>query len=711
MVEHFSSYLHKKLNIPQLIPHLGMFAIAVVLWIPFGFKTSGLIEEIGITSMLDSGEQLFFITPTSAMSVARGRPFLVFFHALAYALDPNSYFYYNIFQMLFFFGKMVVVYWLLLVFLPNHKLLAFITGILFALYPADTGLFSLRTIQVHSATLAYLLATYLLLLFGKLRGRASWCALLAAAFFLLFNVWQYPSAIPVVVVTPLFLFYFGRPKLRFVIGALVWYGTLALALAYSTAAIGAAEATVQSYDGGFIERIQDMAENAQTIVDALLVGYERQISAWFAAFGKLNYLTVYWPFFLISIGVIVTIAWWFIRNSKAETLFAAWWRYVLLQIAGLAIFAVGLSAYLVVPELRFQEFRTYILAMLGSALFLTITLYLISRLFKRYQSALFVVLALPFVGLALVNAFAQHHYYDKFSLIQQNVLQKIVTQAPELEPGTVILLADRAGLMTRENVFYLGSYLPIALRYLYNDPNLLAFYCPADGSGAMTSSVCHFENDSLILETPSLTVPYDRVLLFTANSDTDIQLLDSEDAANEFEVTNYNPQARIIGNSLPLRATTLFSCDPVISCFHEIHDVPTTSFDLPISGEIGFGWRDAEMYSIGGAHRWAIAPTAAIDVDLSDTSDLVVEFKILKWIDAGHIDSLSLSIHGQPIPLTFVPASPEGRIYRGVIPREALMGKPAHTQLIFKISSLPTIDIVHGTYLGYALSWLTIRPA
>src|SRR6187549_1417959 len=94
--------------IARLIPYIGMFVIALVLWLPFGFKTTGLIEEISIYEQLDAGHSLFFITPDSVMSISRSRPLQMFFFSAAYALDRDSYQFYNIFMMLFFFGKIVV---------------------------------------------------------------------------------------------------------------------------------------------------------------------------------------------------------------------------------------------------------------------------------------------------------------------------------------------------------------------------------------------------------------------------------------------------------------------------------------------------------------------------------------------------------------------------------------------------------------------------
>ena len=129
----------------------GMFLLTLILWLPFSFKTTGLIEEWGVLRVIETGSQLFFITPNSALGPHRMRPLEVFVHSLAHALDPDSFLFFNLFQLLFMFGKMAAIYWLLLQFLPGRRLLAFAASTLFLVYPADTALFTFRAIHIQAA--------------------------------------------------------------------------------------------------------------------------------------------------------------------------------------------------------------------------------------------------------------------------------------------------------------------------------------------------------------------------------------------------------------------------------------------------------------------------------------------------------------------------------------------------------------------------------
>src|SRR5436189_6451810 len=98
-------------RLASAIPYVGMFLLALLLWLPFSFRTTGLIEEWGVTEVLETKPQQFFITPDSAMGTHRMRPFEVFFHAAAHALDRDSFLFYNVFAMVFIFGKMSASYW------------------------------------------------------------------------------------------------------------------------------------------------------------------------------------------------------------------------------------------------------------------------------------------------------------------------------------------------------------------------------------------------------------------------------------------------------------------------------------------------------------------------------------------------------------------------------------------------------------------------
>ncbi len=707
----------------SLFPYIGMFILALLLWIPFGFKINGSYEEWILNDISETEHPPFFITPTwTTLALDSSRPLQMFFFAASYALDPDSYLYYNIFQMLFFFGKMVVVYWLVLQFLPNHKLLAFIVGLLFIIYPADIGPFSLRTIHIHNAVLCYLLSVYLLIQFRKQSGSIRWMALFGASLFLIVSLFQYKVALVAAVITPLSLLYFGRPNRDFLLGAGCWYATLVFVGLYTFWANS--QSSMPTYEGSIISATTFTADNFKGMFNALLWSSQRQFSGWTHAFEKLSYVSQYGPYLLSGLVVTVGVGGYFLHQQHHEkrSLIIPRWRFSLLFMAGLLLFPIGMAVYLPLPTYRFQEFRIYYLATLGSAVALGLGLYFISRLFARYQEITFLLLALPFVGFALLNAFQMHQKYVNFSLIQQSLLQQIVRQAPQIKPETFILIVDNTTYrgIYNPNIFAYNTVFPMAVHYIYKDRAIDAQYCPPEDSAVLATS-CQFGTDALHIKnylyysgvylgiTDDLTVPYDRLLLFTYEHDGQLKLLDSEEAATVFKISGYNPQGRIVGTMLPYRAHTLFSCDPALSCYQEKPIEPRSTFDLPDIDDIGFGWQHLEVNTMGDFYRWSFSTISTIDIDLSDSIDLSVDFKVETSSDREILDTLKLSVNGQYIPLTFTSTDPTTRVYSATIPRRVLSGQLPRTQLVFtvdRLASVPNTPIRHS----FALYWLRIRP-
>ncbi len=706
----------------RLIPYIGMFVLALLLWLPFGFKTTGLYEEWIINDISETEQPPFFITPTSvSLATDSSRPLQMFFFAASYALDRNSHLFYNVFQMLFFFGKMVVTYWLVLQFLPGHKLLAFVAGLLYMIYPADIGPFTLRTIHIHSATLAFLLAVFLIIQFVKLTTYKRWLALFGVSFFLMASFYQYKVALVAAMITPLILLYFTRPNRRFLLGTAVWYGTLAFVTLYSFWA--SSQASVRTYEGAMFAGASFTLQDFEKMLEALLLGYQRQITGWSDIFAKFEFIFLYGPYLLVGLIVTAGVGSWLCYRQYREHNLAtvSWQRYSLLFVAGVLFFAIGMAVYLPLPDYRFLDFRIYYLATFGSAIALAIGLYIITFVFRRYHQTVFLLFALPFVGLALLNAFEMHQRYVNFSLEQQNLLQQTVAQAPQVKDKTVIIMIDNSfdKKIDNANIFAFATVLPMALRYVYENRTLDAQYCPDMGSAHLGTS-CQFAADALhitnyhyysgvFLKTiPNLTLTYDRLLLFTYDHYGQLKLLSSEDAVTKFKTSDYDPQARIIGTTLPLRTQTLFSCVPALSCYQASPVVPQSTFDLPSSGQIGLGWRTAEIDDKSGVFRWSINPITSIDVNLTNTNDLSLDFKVLHWVEDSVINSLKLSMYNQDIPLTFEPTDDGGRLYHGIIPHSLLSRYPSRTDLLFTVDKLSVVSDTQS--LGFALNWLRIRP-
>src|SRR5436190_1734473 len=103
--------------------------------------------------------------------------------------------------------------------------------------------------------------------------------------------------------------------------------------------------------------------------------------------------------------------------------------------------------------------------------------------------------------------------------------------------------------------------------------------------------------------------------------------------------------------------------------------------------------------------------TPTVDVYVRKDADLALEFQVSDWSLPEVIESLTLSLNGVAIPLTYEPARPKGRLYRGVLPRDVLAQSSARTQqLIFRVRRLAPMPAASDVPLGVALTSLRLRP-
>ena len=51
--------------------------LATLMWLPFGLRTTGLVEEWGLLGLHDRGEQLWWLTEGSSLESLRLRPLFV----------------------------------------------------------------------------------------------------------------------------------------------------------------------------------------------------------------------------------------------------------------------------------------------------------------------------------------------------------------------------------------------------------------------------------------------------------------------------------------------------------------------------------------------------------------------------------------------------------------------------------------------------------
>ena len=131
-----------------LVAFAALAGLVLTLWLPFGWKVTGLYEEWFIMSGGDTGNPVRMLyDPPSNQSY---RPLTVAPYILGYILTPDSFLGFNIIFAIWMLGKGFAMYALVRRLVPGNPSLAFVSGALLVVYPADRALLTLRPTNIHA---------------------------------------------------------------------------------------------------------------------------------------------------------------------------------------------------------------------------------------------------------------------------------------------------------------------------------------------------------------------------------------------------------------------------------------------------------------------------------------------------------------------------------------------------------------------------------
>src|SRR5215475_6547148 len=115
-----------------LIPLVAVFTLVIVLWIPFGLKVTGLMEEWMVLHSIESGvpsdrneDYAMFITT----GVQRMRPLAAVAPIIGYDMTPDSFVGFNLVMALLFVGKGILLYLILRKFAPHNRVYALLVAL------------------------------------------------------------------------------------------------------------------------------------------------------------------------------------------------------------------------------------------------------------------------------------------------------------------------------------------------------------------------------------------------------------------------------------------------------------------------------------------------------------------------------------------------------------------------------------------------------
>lgn len=496
-----------------LLPVVAILGLAVILWLPFGLKVSGLMEEWLVIHDVEHGgpsdrneDYDWFVTT----GIMRLRPLTGVSHLTAYTLTPDSFVGYNLVAIALFVGKSLLLYLILRRLTHGNTAFSLLAALVLMVYPADRGLFTFRGFTVQAGAFGLLLSVYLYLIYYQSGRRwalvATWAATIG-------HLWSYEGSYPLVFVIPLLLIFVeGRLNRRVFYAGLLWYVAPAISLLYTAILLPQGE----SYQSWILQRSGLTQPGViNEMIASMITTYDRHfVSGWTESLSQLS--TPYLALAVVAaVGAFVAgrvVLRWSKDDSRS--------RYWLLALIGFVTVGVGYSMVLISTN-RQLDWHVYYYSSIGGAIFVGSLAYLVT-LYARLPRAVFVGIMSVLVGLATLHALNQHAHYADIALSQQRLLHDVVEQAPHIADDATLVVVDE----TRRYVdnWTLGaSYLVrYALGYVYDNPNLSAILCSFDPAADKfvplpeQRELCAFTPDGISLTLAgeeSGFYPYDRIVV------------------------------------------------------------------------------------------------------------------------------------------------------------------------------------------------------
>lgn len=453
-----------------LVPAL---AIVLAIWLPFGFELTGLIEEWDVLGLFNKHGLFFFARAASPLALHVLRPLTIFPHAIAYFLDPNSFYYWHVLLILALILKGSASSHLIWKATGSLKWAA-VMGALVLVYPADTMQLSFRGLHINWALSLLLLASSIFVVAYEQKRAALSYGLGVVAAMLLFAAGCMYEAVLTLAPLPLLIPFVRdgfRTSLRQLRArwmlALVW---MAGAGIYAIYAVPVAS-KVANYQSSVI------AENTVTTLIGSLpklfsVGALRGLlGGWFDAtqmvlieFSSYAYLVAA----TMAIGILILLIAGASRRLNPQgpsNTSSAGPTPVRLIVSGLLLLLLGYAPFLLSPAHLAISQRTFLCATPGAVMVWLGLLILVSR-YTKFVAGL-MALALVFFGLGA--QLFQFHHYVQISKTQRTLLRGIVENFDGYSSDKTLVLLDGSNQLGQTWMFA-PENLRNALTYLYGHP-------------------------------------------------------------------------------------------------------------------------------------------------------------------------------------------------------------------------------------------------
>ncbi len=400
---------------------------------------------------------------------------------------------------------------------------AFLCAMLFTVYPVNTMLMNLRSIQPEFSVVSLLAAAAIALDYrenpSRLRLIGIWLAIL-------FNIGTYEAGYVVIAVVP--LYWLCRRPMRtwqsFNLIA-IWYLFPAAKVAYLVIISAAKRSFYGSYLlKGALESQRSLLDSLMYYAEVLLNIYlQTFVYGWQEAVTALNENEWLAPVLaaLILVGLVSVC----LDRSTSSTMFPSRRQTGLALLTGL-FFIVPSVGVLVWPEKFNQDlWRLYIYVSIGAAIAILFLIVLLSLQIKNLllRRGIIVCVCLVLMLPALARLHTQRQSFVGKAHVMAKVLWQIVEQAPQIDPEANVILLTDMGLRELGDIgiydfrrFTFGS----AINVLYGkSAPRLSVLC---WGGRYCSSVYGGMNDH---DLANVVSDASKLLLFRLYEDLSVELL------------------------------------------------------------------------------------------------------------------------------------------------------------------------------------------
>jgi hypothetical protein len=632
----------------------GLFlygGVAVLLWLPFGFRTNGLVEEWDVMWLLDRGQQLWWITGSSAVAFLRLRPLSMAPESLVHALG-GGFIWMNVLTLVALALKGLATFQLVDRVAPGRRPAAWIAGGLALLYPINTGLFTMRMTHIDIAVVMFL---YALVVLCDIVRNPRWWRVLLMWLLLAASLLIYQIALLATLVGPVVLVLIGvRAWRRLVLLSAVWFAALA--------AVGGYWLVVASQGGAYeIDSAKGQRLPFNVYAHDFVESYIDQL---FRGWRPTAWVTWSPGYIMLAVicGVAVGAAAFFARNDGQLAS-----RSSLLGGIGLiAIAPLGFLPYWAIVAAIHVTLKVYLLSSVAVAAGVALILGFVLR-----RASFVAVCGAFLVGLAALYGLHQHAHYVSLAERQARVLGEMVQQLPSPPEDTTIVVHDRSGQLGAEWTGGPPVTFAASVSVAYHNPTLRVALCDdvtghayLNGDAIVRCPVAGLARKGA--GRPPLLAVFDYDLVH------ELRLVNRPKGSLP---TDYAPQ-QLAGKGPPIRRSVL-PCWPVQPCTQP----PSASFpkgyiDQPFDNNMlnVTGVRAGELAPDGTPFRWTDARVMHIYANLP-SEEARFRLQILSVLKPTVLSSIELRINGVRVPTV---TTREGSRYiaAATIPAAALRASP-----------------------------------